>query len=237
MFDRILDGDAEALESIGDGKPELRDILFPLLNLRGKSSGFLKNLKALSRKLPDSGAQLDDFINIAELLGALGCDYKIDIASGAGFEYYTGVIFQLFIGAEKIGGGGRYDALILSMGGGNIPASGFALYLDRLMKLVKPEAVAKSAPQKVLVRAESGKTNLLKETFSVASRLRENRFVVELGLDDRKPVGFRWVLDVRGGASPLALTDTGESEKVEARNVEEVSALLREKGANKDSPA
>ena len=82
------------------------------------------------------------------ILDELGLKYQINIASGAGFEYYTGMIFQFFTGGEKMGGGGRYDALIPSMGGGDVPASGFALYLDRLMKLVKPEAMRPSAPER-----------------------------------------------------------------------------------------
>ncbi|MFC1982200.1 ATP phosphoribosyltransferase regulatory subunit [Chloroflexota bacterium] len=239
MFDQILDGDMEALDRVRLGSPELQDILLPLLSLRGQSAGFLKNLKALSQKLPEARTQLDNFISIADLLGALGCDYKIDIASGAGFEYYTGVIFQLFIGAEKIGGGGRYDALIPSMGGGNIPASGFALYLDRLMRLVKLEAMAKSMPipQRILVRAKSGKTGVLKETFSIASRLREAGLVVGLGLDDHEPVDYRWILDVKSEAPSLTLFDKVKSDRVEVKTIGEVLALLREKGADKDSSA
>ena len=85
--------------------------------------------------MPEISPPLDDFLKTVALLDELGLKYQINIASGAGFEYYTGLIFQLFIGEEKVGGGGRYDALIPSMGGGDVPASGFALYLDRLMEL------------------------------------------------------------------------------------------------------
>ena len=142
LFDQILDGDVEALARVKLREPELRRALTSLLDLKGKSSGFLKNLKALfTLSLPELESPLDDFINIVDLLEALGCDYQIDLASGRGFEYYTGMIFQLFMGEENMGGGGRYDALIPLMGGKNTPASGFALYLDRLMSFVKPETL------------------------------------------------------------------------------------------------
>ena len=171
VFDQILDGDVEALARVELRRPELGRALPSLLNLKGKSSGFLKNWEALFvQNLPEFKPCLDDFINIVELLEALGCDYQIDIASGSGFEYYTGVIFQLYIGEEKIGGGGRYDALVPLLGGRDVPASGFALYLDRLMNLVKPETLAKPLAQRILVRAEP---QAVKEGFSAAGRLRE----------------------------------------------------------------
>ena len=227
IFDQILDGNGEALARIKSGKPELENALLPLLNLKGKSSGFLKNLKALSaRSLPEIEPHLDNFINIVDLLEALDCDYRIDIASGAGFEYYTGVIFQLFVGEEKIGGGGRYDALIPAMGGGDIPASGFALYLDRLMNLVKPEILAKPPAQKVLVRVE--KEDALKEAFSVADSLREAGYVVELDLGGQEPADLRWTLDVKSEPPLFALYDKVKSGKAKIQTIEEVlQAILK----------
>jgi len=226
VFDQILDGNGEALARIKAGKPELEGALSLLLNLKGKSSGFLKNLKALSaRSLPEIEPHLDNFINIVDLLEALGCDYRIDIASGAGFEYYTGVIFQLFIGEEKIGGGGRYDALIPTMGGGDIPASGFALYLDRLMNLVKPETLAKPLAQKILVRVE--KEDALKEAFSIADSLREAGYVAELDLGGQEPADLRWTLDIQSKAPLFALYDKVKSGKVEAQTIEEVLQAIR----------
>ena len=104
----------------------------------GASAGVAGQVLRLCQKpgasaldLPELKPQIDDFVFIADALQSLGYDYQIDIASVRGFEYYTGVIFQLFVNDEKVGGGGRYDALIPAMGGRHTPASGFALYLDR----------------------------------------------------------------------------------------------------------
>ena len=235
IFDQILDGNMEALARVSSGIPELDDALLPLLNLKGQSSGFLKNLKALSaQNLPEIKPHIDDFIDTVDFIEALGCDYQIDIASGAGFEYYTGVIFQLFIGEEKIGGGGRYDALIPSMGGGDIPASGFAIYLDRLMKLAKPEISVAPMSQRILVRVKSREADVLKEAFTVAGRLHEAGYVAEINLGEQELTNFNWVLDVHEGPS-FALWDKAESDKSEAQTIEEVLTLLGEKGGDKDS--
>jgi len=226
IFDQILDGNERALARVRSGKTELDGILFPLLNLKGQSSGFLKNLKALSaRSLPEFEPYLDNFIAIVELLEALGCDYRIDIASGASFEYYTGVIFQFFIGGEKVGGGGRYDALIPAMGGGDIPASGFALYLDRLMNRVEAETQAEPLAQRILVRAE--REDVLEKAFSAASRLREAGHVAEFDLGSQEPVSSRWILNVRSKEPWFVLHDKVKSSKAEIRSIGEVLQAIQ----------
>ena len=225
LFDQILDGDVEALARVKLGEPELRRALTSLLNLKRESSELLKNLKALfTRSLPELEPPLDDFINIVDLLEALGCHYQIDLASGRGFEYYTGVIFQLFMGEENIGGGGRYDALIPLMGGKDIPASGFALYLDRLMSLVKPETLGKPLAQRILIRVEP---EAMKEGFSIANRLREAGYVAELHFGGQEPANLRWTLDVQDKAPLFVLTDQIKHRKFEAQTATEVLAILK----------
>ncbi len=234
IFDQILDGNGKALARLKAGIPELEDVLFPLLTLKGQSPGFLKNLKALSaRSLPEFESYLDNFISVVDILETLGCKYQIDIASGAGFEYYTGIIFQFFIGKEKICGGGRYDALIPAMGGGDIPASGFALYVDHLMNLVKPEIQAKSLAPKILVRIEHEEA--LKEAYRVASCLREVGYVAELDLGGQEPADLRWTLDVRSRKPSFVLWDKVKSSKSGLQTIGEVLALLEEESANKNS--
>ena len=225
IFDRILDGDMEALAELKLDRPELEKTLSSLLDLKGKSAGFVENLKALFA--PDlTGLQpyIDDFINIAELLEALGCDYQIDLASGRGFEYYTGIIFQIFRDEEKIGGGGRYDALIPLMGGKDTPASGFALYLDRLMNLVKPEALAQPTGQRILIRAEP---QAAKEGFSTVARLHESGYRAEFYLGAQQPADFDWTLDVQSKAPRFILTDQVKHQRFEAQTADEVLKLLK----------
>ena len=221
---QILDGDVEALARVKSGKPELSRALTPLLALEGKSSGFLKNLKALLiQKLPELEPPLDDFINIVDLLEALGYDYRIDIASGRGFEYYTGMIFRLFIGEKGVGGGGRYDALIPLMGGKDIPASGFALYLDHLMKLVKPETLAKPLGQRILIRAEP---EAVKEGLSIATCLREAGYVAEFNLGGQEPANLGWTLEVRSKAPLFVLIDQARRKKFEVQAASEVLDII-----------
>jgi len=227
IFDQILDGNEKVLTKIKSERPELGRILTPLLDLKGKSSGFLKNVKALfNQDLPELGPSLDNFVNVVDLLEEVGVKYQIDITSGRDFEYYTGVMFQLLAGREHVGGGGRYDALIPLMGGKDIPASGFALYLDRLMNLVKTEPPDRPSTQRILVKAESGES-MIKEAFSLAGYLHEAGYAAEVDLGGQEPVNLRWRLDVRSKSPLFVLTDLTSQQKSEARTRDELLKLLK----------
>lgn len=235
VFDQILDGSVEGLARVKAETSEASRALTSLLALEGESSGFLKNLKALlPQNMPELGPPLDDFINIVELLEALGCDYRIDIASGRGFEYYTGVIFRLFVGEEEVGGGGRYDGLIPLMGGEDIPASGFALYLDHLMKLVKPGPPVRPGGQKIVIRPEP---EAVKEGFNIAASLHEAGYIAELNPGGPEPADWRWMLEVRSQPPLLVLVDRTKHRKFEAQTIDDVLPLLGEESAGKNSPA
>jgi len=224
ICDQILDGDVKVLARLKPKKPELDEALSLLLDLKGKSAGFLRSFKVLfTPNLPELVPPLDNFITIVDILEALGYNYQIDLTSGRGFEYYTGVIFQLFIGKEKIGGGGRYDALIPLMGGREVPASGFALYFDPLMNLVKPTTLTKSLAQRVLIKVGP---EAIRQGFNIASRLREAGYVAEFKLEAKEPASLRWVLDVRSKAPSFILTDQVSPKRFELRTANEVLALL-----------
>jgi histidyl-tRNA synthetase len=211
MFDRILDGDAAALAQVGRDSPGLERVLRPLLSLNGQSSGFLRNQKALfATDMPDIVPSLEDFLRTVALLDDLNIKYRINIASGTGFEYYTGVIFQFFIKGEKVGGGGRYDDLIPSMGGGDVPASGFALYLDSLMGLVKAEPLAGPAPRRVLLKVPAGGN--VGATFHAADALRDAGFIAVVDLSGGE-AAVRWVLEVRDKAPLFMLVDNADSSR------------------------
>jgi histidyl-tRNA synthetase len=225
MFDRILDGDIKALERLKLKRPELEKTIDSLLALKGKPSGFSKELKELfAADLPECKPYIENCTRIAEFLEALGYDYRIDIASGRGFEYYTGVIFQIYQGEEKIGGGGRYDALIPLMGGRDVPASGFALYLERLMKLIKPKALLKPQPPRILIRAEAVRA---REGFDIARRLHKADYRAECYLGVQKEADFDWTVDIKDKSPKFLLTGRAKKQKVAVKTPEELLALLK----------
>ena len=232
IYDRLLDGDEQVLAMTKSERPELGSTLASLLDLKGKSSGFLKDLKALfngdskksrtARPEPVEGA-LTNFIETVELLESVGVDYQIDLASGRGFEYYTGLMFKLLIDGEQVGGGGRYDHLIPLMGGKETPASGFALYLDHLMKLTKVGTLAGPQAQKILIQAEYG---AMKQAFKLAAALHEAGHSAEVDLGGPSQKGYKWLLSV-ADKPPFVLTNRSSRKKFEAKTPAEVIKLLR----------
>ncbi len=228
LLDQILDGNEEVLLKIKSEKPEFSRILAPLLDLKGKSSGFLKNVKALfNQDWPEIKPSLDNFVNIVDLLEEMGISYQIDITSGRGFEYYTGVMYQCVAVGERICGGGRYDALIPLMGGGEIPASGFALYLDNLMNIIESGTLTESPARRAMVKSEAGE-GTLKEAFGIADFLRKVGYTAEIDIGSQEPADFRWLVVVQSEAPLFIVTDRTSRKRVEAQTREEVLAILKD---------
>lgn len=67
-------------------------------------------------------------------------DFVLDNTLARGLDYYTGLVFELKPSNKpvdlSIGGGGRYDNLIGTFAGREIPAVGFSFGLDRLIELI-----------------------------------------------------------------------------------------------------
>ncbi len=233
VFDQILDGNAEVLAGARAERPEIARALTLLRDRKGKSPGFLKNVKALfPQDLPELKPALDNFINVVDSLESLGYRYQIDMTSGRGFEYYTGVMFQLYVKEEQVGGGGRYDALIPLMGGRDIPSSGVALYLDHLMNLIKLETLVKPAAQRILVKAEAKGSQVLPEVFRLAGCLHEAGYTAEVYLGGQEPAGIKWTLTAQDKAPLFILTDQASGQRFEAQTSDEVLTLLEKEQAN-----
>ena len=82
---------------------------------------------------------LDRLSRVYELLVAAGRRdmLLLDLGEFRGFDYYDGIVFDVFaegVGTE-LGGGGRYDHLIGRFGS-ELPSTGFALDLDRLFRVI-----------------------------------------------------------------------------------------------------
>lgn len=230
LFDRILEGDEAVLNELEGDNRDYQEMLLPLLKLRGRSSDYLREQRDnLVKTRPDITPYLDDFLKIVGRLDALGCQYNVDIASGAGFEYYTGAIFQLYYDGEKIGGGGRYDALVAAMGGDDVPACGFALYLDQVMKLVNPEILPAPEKESVLIKLAADDNETVKKAFGLAAYLREAGYTVAVG---QNGVDFRWTALVDKDASAYRIKDIRSGKAVDAVTPAAVLKYLEESGAD-----
>jgi histidyl-tRNA synthetase len=119
------------LEEIG-AEDRLKSDLFRLIKLEGKD--ILPEAKEIVGDIPE----LASFEKTLKLLDAYGVDYSLDFGIARGFDYYTGMVFEVYaegLGAQKqVCGGGSYQ-LIQLFGGGDVPSTGFGIGFDRIMEI------------------------------------------------------------------------------------------------------
>jgi histidyl-tRNA synthetase len=145
--------------------------------MEGEGVAYLNNLRSLvADAVPGIAAPLDELAEVAGTLAGIGVAPVVAPLLVRDFEYYTGPAFQLFAGETKVGGGGRYDALISQIGGKNLPASGFALEMEPLLTLVADAGVAQST---ISIRCEAG--GKAADAFALAVALRRKDFAVAVG--------------------------------------------------------
>ena len=93
------------------------------------------------------------FDGLLRYLDALAVPYVVDPTLVRGLDYYTRTLFEVKATSADLGaqnaicGGGRYDNMVKSLGGPDVPAIGFAMGLERLL-LAMPEVPA-SPPRTV----------------------------------------------------------------------------------------
>lgn len=83
-----------------------------------------------------------NFEEVLKCLKILDIKYRIDKNLVRGFDYYTRTVFEIISenlesAQNALGGGGRYDNLTGELGGPDIPATGFAVGIDRTIILMR----------------------------------------------------------------------------------------------------
>ena len=93
----------------------------------------------LPERARKAAGELAGIARVFEELG-LSDRFRFDLAELRGFDYYTGLIFEIHApgAGREIGGGGRYDDLLANFGDPR-PAVGFSLSVDRISGIL-PES-------------------------------------------------------------------------------------------------
>jgi len=88
-------------------------------------------------------ASATHFAAVRALLDVVGVPYVVNPLLVRGLDYYNHTVFEFTttsLGTQNaVGGGGRYDPLFAMLGGGNVPAVGFSLGIDRMILLLEAE--------------------------------------------------------------------------------------------------
>jgi ATP phosphoribosyltransferase regulatory subunit len=173
----------------------------------GEAKAALENLKEILRHLEAHGA-----------LGAV----ILDLGLIGRHDYYTGAIYEAYASGLgfTIANGGRYDNLLRRFGK-ELPATGFAIYLERLLSALPEED---APPLLVLVGGDTG-------GVETAARLRDNGVSVlhlaedlppEAAVEYARSVDAAWICyPAEGGVKLAGVDPPGEFGFMDLRSVAE----------------
>jgi histidyl-tRNA synthetase len=147
-------------------------------------------LDALAAQFTDAPEVVDEISHIREylrFLDALGVGdwVDFDLTIVRGLAYYTGKVFELFDAKRElraICGGGRYDDLLSTIGGVDLPALGFGMGDVVLSELLKSRDLIPAPDLAPEFWVAADDDTLLPEVMRVAGRLRSRSRSVEYAL-------------------------------------------------------
>jgi histidyl-tRNA synthetase len=153
-----------------------------------------------------------NFDLVRNYLDALGIAYTVNPRMVRGLDYYTGTTFEFIhedLGAQSgIGGGGRYDGLMETLGGQSLSGIGFGLGVDRILLAAEAEGVlVENQFASDLFIIPLGQAAKIK-ALSIAQSLRQRGLRVEIAFGDRALKGAMKAADKSGSAYAIVLGDS-----------------------------
>ncbi|KAK9676231.1 hypothetical protein RND81_11G063000 [Saponaria officinalis] len=177
----------------------------------------MKSLTELEERLGDAGqavAELKQLFSLAEKFGYSEW-IQFDASVVRGLAYYTGIVFEGFDRERKlraICGGGRYDRLLSTFGGDDIPACGFGFGDAVIIELLKEKNLLPELDLNIENIVCSLDLELQGAAALVASTLRQKGQSVDLVLEN-KPLKWVFKRATRINARRLILIGKTEWEK------------------------
>lgn len=169
----------------------------------------LSDLDSLASALGEGSEAVAELATLFDLVDAYGISdwVAFDASVVRGLAYYTGPVFEAHDRAGKlraICGGGRYDRLLSSLGGNDMPATGFGFGDMVIMELLNEKGLVPDLPsgnQDIVIAIDE---DLRSAAMSVATKLRASGRLVDLVLEDKR---MKWAFRhaERTGAQRLVM--------------------------------
>ena len=169
----------------------------------------LSDLDSLASALGEGSEAVAELATLFDLVDAYGISdwVAFDASVVRGLAYYTGPVFEAHDRAGKlraICGGGRYDRLLSSLGGNDMPATGFGFGDMVIMELLNEKGLIPELPsgnQDIVIAIDE---DLRSAAMSVATKLRASGRLVDLVLEDKR---MKWAFRhaERTGAQRLVM--------------------------------
>ena len=185
---------------------------------------------------------IDDLEKIIDMSGEFRRYLIADMSLIRGLDYYTGVVFEISLGAGvSVGGGGRYDNLTEVCGGKKTPAVGISIGISRLVSVMEERKMLSKAKTKCLVfvisvssEAKKGVAGLVQKLrsigipadFDIMSRTlsKQLQYVNSRGIPFAIVVGEK---ELKSGSAKIRDMKTGKEEEFEFRNPKKIARLVK----------
>ncbi|KAL1815927.1 hypothetical protein ACET3Z_018501 [Daucus carota] len=177
----------------------------------------MKCLTELEEKLGAAGEAVSDLKQLFSLADKYGFSewIQFDASVVRGLAYYTGIVFEGFDREGKlraICGGGRYDQLLSTFGGDDIPACGFGFGDAVIVELLKEKGILPEISPHVENIVCSLDRDLQGVAAAIATRLRGRGQSVDLVLEN-KPLKWVFKRAKRVNAARLVFVGADEWQK------------------------
>ena len=151
----------------------------------------VKNLNSLKKVLKPDSEALKELTTLFEAIESYGISdwVEFDGSIVRGLAYYTGSVFEVNDRKGEfraICGGGRYDKLLSTLGGKDLPATGFGFGDMVIMELLKDKNLLPqllSGVEDIVIALDPELKNV---AVKVASVLRDSDRLVDLVLENKK---------------------------------------------------
>ena len=204
------------------------DRLLEMVEVRGEPEGRLGEVEETLRgsEIGLRGVEaLSGIVTYASHLG-FRSHLMLDLSLARGLDYYTGAVFEIYLGdvSISIAAGGRYDELIQLYGGDPTPATGISLGVERIIATLEELGTLEELELGAEVYVAPTSDSVRSEAIEIAQRLRRAGIPTDLDLmgrslsrqleyADRR--GFRRVVivgerDLKQGGVSVRDMETGE---------------------------
>jgi histidyl-tRNA synthetase len=186
------------------------------------------------------------FDAVRAYLDAAAIPYVVDASIVRGLDYYTRTVFEItssVLGAQStVCGGGRYDGLVRSLGGPDVPAVGFALGLERFLMILAAthgERVSPRAGVQAIALGAQARATLVPLVDLLRSRMKlpffmdyeDRKLLAHLKIADRNNARFALILgsdELSAGVLVLRDLEARSDQQIPLGNAADVAAKLAE---------
>jgi histidyl-tRNA synthetase len=154
--------------------------------------------KELVKKAPSildhlTPAARSHFDKLLNCLKQIGISYEVDDKIVRGLDYYNKTVFEVLtgdLGAQNtVGAGGRYDGLISTFGGPDLPGVGFATGLERVLQVMLAQKLEIPKGKRPLIYFIPMGEEAKEKCFSLATQCRHHQISADLELNAKKMQG------------------------------------------------